>query len=170
MRWQMSIPTLWCGVAIFTAVSVPAASATDPARVLVIYPETVQVPGIVDLDRGIRAALASGMSVPPRVYNEYLDSRRFPGIANDEELRRWFAHKYRNDRPDLVVSVTALPIALVAQPEREIWPGVPIVFVAVDHSELAHLKLPVESTGITFRWPVVRTITLVRQILRTCAV
>jgi GAF domain len=63
------------------------------------------------------------------------------------------------------VSVSALPIAVVAQPEREIWPGVPLVFLAVDHSELAHLKLPAESTGITFRWPVVRTIALVRQIL-----
>ena len=164
MRWATSTPALGCTLAILSAVSVLPASS-EPARVLVIYPETVQLPGIVDLDRGIRAALASGMSVPPRVYDEYLDSRRFPGIANDDELRRWFTHKYRNDRPDLIVSVTALPIAVVAQPGLEIWPGVPLVFLAVDHSELAHLKLPVESTGVTFRWPVERTIALVRQVL-----
>jgi len=164
MRWPLSIPTLACAIAVLSTGSVPSAAATDPARILVIYPETVQLPGIVDLDRGFRAGLAAGMPVPPRVYDEYLDSRRFPGIANDEELRRWFAHKYRNDRPDLIVSVTALPISLVARPGLEIWPGVPIVFVAVDHSELAYLQLPVASTGITFRWPVERTIALVRQL------
>lgn len=105
------------------------------------------------------------MAVEPRIYEEYLDARRFPGLAGDRELARWWAHKYRHDRPDLIVAITRLPLDLLRRADDPLWPDVPIVFNGIADDELTRIGRPRNSTGVVHRWHIRETADLIRRLL-----
>lgn len=149
---------------LLVAGSAIGSEATDAPRVLVLHAETTQLPATQLMDQGFRAALRGQPAGEPRVYEEYLDARRFPGLARDPELARWLAHKYRHDRPDLIVSVTSLPIDLLRRSSEPLWPDVPIVFNAIADDELQQRGRPANSTGVVHRWHLRETAAVIRQL------
>lgn len=158
-------PGLALVAAALVVFAIPRSVApADPPKVLIIQPETTALPATVLIDQGIRDAFRR-LPVEPRVYVEYLDSRRFPGLSQDDELLRWWAHKYRNDPPDLIISVSQLPMRALRRPGQTLWADVPMVFCAVSDYGLANLTLPVHTTGVTYRFAIEETAELIGRLL-----
>jgi signal transduction histidine kinase len=89
-------------------------------------------------------------SVTPHVavYGETLDLGRFTGPRHDDILRGYLQEKYRDVRFGVVIAVGLSAFELVKSFRPELWPGVPVVFAAIDEMSAARLKLDSDMTGI----------------------
>lgn len=138
--------------------------STRPPRVLIIQAETTAMRAVVLIDRGIRDVLAR-LPTEPIVYTEYLDSQRFPDLAHDAQLLQWWARKYRDASPDLIVSVSSLGLRALRSPGQTLWTGVPIVFCAVSEQENATLTRPPNTTGVTYKFAIKETAALIDRLV-----
>ncbi len=121
-------PDLALVAVVVVAFAAPLSTApADPPRILIIQPETTALPATVLIDRGIRAALR-GLSVEPRIYVEYLDSRRFPGLSRERRAvgrhrphRCISARGIRREGEDArLVEASALPAAGLRRSRDEV--------------------------------------------------
>jgi len=104
------------------------ATAREPIRrVLILYEAGTAYPGVNLADQGIRAALDTS---PYRleVYREYMDSILFPDPADQQRFREFYIRKYRNRRPDVIITMGPSPLKFVVEMRDRGFPGVPIVF------------------------------------------
>jgi signal transduction histidine kinase len=116
--------------------------------VVVLYPEPNDGrPGNVLADRGLQAALA-GSQQPIQIHNEYLDLSRFEDADYQHDLARFLARKYAGRDVDLVVVGLSSALDFALAQRDELFPGVPIVCMAVDQKELAARTLPPDIVGI----------------------
>jgi signal transduction histidine kinase len=145
------------------AFPVAARPGDRPARtVLVLYQDAPNVPAIVALNDGLRRVLqrAEGLSV----FSEHLDLSRFPGPAHEEGLRRWLVTKYAAVELSLVVAVGPAAVAFAARPDP-LWPGVPVLFCAVDDRAAPGFERLPGVTGIAHHYPVRETMELALRLL-----
>lgn len=129
----------------------PAVHAADQAPsklVVVLYPEPNDGrPGNVLADRGLRAAFA-GSPVPIEIHNEYLDLSRFSDADYQQDLARFLARKYSGHEVDLVVVGLSSALDFALAHRGELFPGVPIVCMAVDGQEIDARTLPPDVVGV----------------------
>ena len=152
--------------ALFSAILLlaPAVSAGEAPlpggavrNVLVLFQDAPNVPAIVALNDGLRRVLQGTDRL--NVYSEHLDLSRFAGPAYEDGLRRWVHTKYAHLDLSLVMAVGPGAVSFATQPEA-LWPGVPIVFCAVDERMAASFdKLP-GVTGVAHRYPIRETMEL----------
>ena len=124
------------------------ARAQDIQRVLVLYPVSDGQPGILRFDENLRSALKTGPSGRVEIYNEYLDSARFPGEGHQRRLAEFLRGKYSGMRPDVVIAALAPSLDFVLKYRDELFPGVPVVFGAIDRREVEARKLGPGVVGI----------------------
>ncbi len=62
---------------------------------------------------------------------EYLDSKRFPDMKNQEVMKDFLVDKYRGAWIDLVVAIDDPALALLTRYRDELFPGVSVVFAGV---------------------------------------
>jgi len=141
-----------------------ASGAKTPRNVLVLFQEPPNIPMIVELNDGLRRVLqrAEGVSV----FTEHLDLSRFSGPDFQEGLRRWLLAKYASLRLDLIVAVAPGAVAFATQPEP-LWPGVPVVFCAVDDSFSPEFEQLPNVTGLVHHYPIRETMELALRLLPT---
>ncbi len=153
---------------LLAQIALPApntAEAAEQPRVLIVYSETTELPAVTQLDEGLRQALRERLPIEPRVYEEYLDTRRFPRLAGDAEQARWWTHKYKDDRPDVIVAVNRVALQALRPAGTALWPDVPIVFTAISEDQLVGLELPPHTTGVTHGFYVRETADLIHRLL-----
>src|SRR5574337_1561087 len=83
-----------------------AADAMSPRRVFVLYSNSRLAPGILAVDRGLRAALAAPSEVPVQVFSEFLATPQFEGEAHEQTVLAYLRAKYRVLPPHAVVAVS----------------------------------------------------------------
>ena len=66
------------------------------------------------------------------VYAEHLDLSRFGGPQHDELLRTYLRDKFRERPIGVLVAQGSSALDFVLRSRGELWPGVPVVFAAVD--------------------------------------
>jgi PAS domain S-box-containing protein len=66
------------------------------------------------------------------IYAEYMDTRRIGGAEHIEMLRREFASKYRNLRPDVVLATDDDALKFLVAHDDELFGGAPVVFCGVN--------------------------------------
>ena len=89
-----------------------------------------------------RSTLNAGSAQRISVYSEHLDLSRFTNPQHDEVLRSYLLNKFR-DRPiGVLVAQGSSSLEFVMRARAELWPGVPVVFAAVDAATVARLNLP----------------------------
>jgi signal transduction histidine kinase len=125
-----------------------AAGAGPPKLVVVIYPdESDGAPGVVLVNRAIRSTFASESPAHVEVRNEYVNTSRLPdpdfAHAQVSLLRR----KYAGRKVDLVIAGLSSGLDFALKHRGELFPGVPIVFVAVDEREVKARRLPPDVIG-----------------------
>jgi signal transduction histidine kinase len=136
-----------------TLAATPSTAAEPPARsVVIIGQEDPILPWNLAVNTVARTTLNADPDRRVVIYAEDLDFGRFGGDRYKRQLQNHLREKY------LYVPVGALlafgPVAFdfVLNARDAIWPGVPVVFGAVDETTVARAKLPPGVTGRTVRF------------------
>jgi signal transduction histidine kinase len=121
-----------------TALGGPAPSAqAHPTRtVLTIHWGAEDFPGTLALDAAIREVLQSQAGPPVNYYAEYLETEIFPAEPASLALRDYIREKFEGRRIDLVITNTTPALQFALRHRGELFPDVPIVFVAGPTREL----------------------------------
>jgi formate hydrogenlyase transcriptional activator len=85
------------------------------------------------------------------VYSEHLDLSRFTGPRHDELLRRFLRDKFSERPIGVVVAQGSGALEFVLRSRAELWPGVPVIFAAVDEETGKRLSLPPGVTGTLYQ-------------------
>jgi len=120
---------LACGVILFWA---GIARAQVPSRkVLVLYWDSKDVPGNISFDKGLQEGMRSEPEARWELYNEYLDSARFPGEQQSQLLHDYLRQKYAGVEIDVIVATPDPSIDFLLKYRADLFPNSPIVFVGV---------------------------------------
>jgi signal transduction histidine kinase len=148
-------------VLLFLSPCAGAASPGDPRTVVVLYPEQADGrPGNELTDHSVRAAFAAGTPAPIQTRNEYLELSRFQGAAGRQTLADFLRKKYSGQKIDVVMAALGPSLVFALEHRQEIFPGVPIVFMAVDQQEVQKQKLPPDVIGVPVKLDVAVTLEL----------
>jgi signal transduction histidine kinase len=85
------------------------------------------------------------------VYGDSLDLSQFAGPRQEDILRRYLQEKYRDIHFGAVAAVGASALRLVRSWRSELWPGVPVVFAAIDEHNAAQFNTDPDTTGLIMR-------------------
>ena len=150
--------TLWALLLVCPAVEAAPGSAKT---VVVLYPENAEGgPGNVLVSGSIRSTFAAGLSEQIHIRNEYLDLSRFQEPQQRRFLAEFLSRKYAAQKVDLVMAGLASSLDFVLQYRDRIFPGVPVVFIAVDEEELRHRTLPPDVIGVPVKMDLAGTLDL----------
>ena len=85
------------------------------------------------LDQALQAALRTGSAGDVEYYSEYLEPYRFPNENYAPSLRDFLKQKYANQKFDVVIAVIDGAVDFAVRYRDELFPGVPIVYLASKH-------------------------------------
>src|SRR5215467_1535806 len=115
------------------------ASGATPGSVrtvVVLTPDNAPgSPGSGDFYKGLRATFASDVRDQIQIRFEPLDISRFQDARGHALLADFLRQKYAGQKIDLVVAGLAPSLDFALEHRETIFPGVPIVFAALDRSE-----------------------------------
>jgi len=118
-----------CTAMLFAMAS--AQTPKDRKNVLMLYWDNKDIPGNISFDQGF----LEGMRSEPRdnweLYNEYLDSSRFPGKHQYQILYDYLRQKYAGSSIDVIVATPDPSLEFLLKHRADLFPNSPIVFVAV---------------------------------------
>jgi signal transduction histidine kinase len=120
-----------------------ASAQTRASRtVLTIHWGPENFPGTSILDAAIREALPSHGNAPVNHYAEYLESEDFPSDTASLTLRDYIRRKFEGRRIDVVIANTTPALQFALRHREELFPDVPIVFVAGSIRGTIHRTVP----------------------------
>ena len=147
-------------VLLFLCPALPAQDRSEPYRVLVLHSHGSSLPANTDWHNGILRGLASAPDMQVQIDVEAPDLTRVDDADYVAELRRGYALKYRDYRPDLVIATYTPAFLFLLKYGEELFSGVPIVFCDPDGRIASAHKLPETMTGVTFNPDFVGTLEL----------
>src|SRR5262245_47121515 len=119
-----------------------------PKRTVLIIDEPYPSVGVpTTFSATLRATLAGDPS-RVTVYNESLDFTGFNDAGQWDILRTYFHQKYGHVELGAVAAVGLSAFEFAKRLRSELWPGVPVVFAAIDELSAAELKLDPDMTGL----------------------
>jgi signal transduction histidine kinase len=133
------------------------AQVKEVRRVLIFYEMGLSSPGVELVDQGIRDALLSS-PYQIELYREYLETTLFPDADTQREFRQWYIHKYRDLKPDLIISAGPSPLKFLLDSHDKYFSGVPIVFCGTSEEQADHPKLDSHFTGIWEKFEAAKTL------------
>jgi PAS domain S-box-containing protein len=154
-----SVPLLRGLVLLLTSVLVltysshaAAAGRETPKLVVVVYPSEYDgAPGIIVVNRAIRSTFASQWSGHIEIRNEYVNTARLDDAEFMHAQVSLLQRKYAGLKVDLVIAALSSGLDFAVRFREELFPGVPIVFVAVDQREVKARRLPPGVVGVPIR-------------------
>jgi hypothetical protein len=132
--------------------------------VLVLVGDRLSIPAVKMTDQGLMAGLSRGTPEDPEIFSEYLDLSRFPAAQYGGDLVRYLRARYAARKPDVVIAGGSSALDLALAHRDELFAGVPIVFVNVDHREVEGREIPPTVTGLWMAWDYQRTVELALQL------
>lgn len=123
-----------------------AAEAKPIRRVLILNEVGHSYPLIELVDHGIRTTLANS-PYQLEFYSEYFDTSLFPDSTTQQKFRDFYIWKYRNRKPDVIITVGPSPLQFMAKVHRTFFRGVPIVFCVPNRSPRP-IALDSDFTGV----------------------
>jgi signal transduction histidine kinase len=134
----------------------PARAAQDQKQVLVLYSTRRDAQASIIGDRELPRTLERGLGSSIDFYSEYIDLARFSDPRYQSAFSDFIRLKYRDQRFDVLVAMSDVAVEFVRQSRSELFPGVPLVFLA---NPTAVDRLP-NSTGIINALDLASTLTL----------
>ncbi len=131
------------------------AQVREVRRVLLLYSMGPSSPTVSLIDKQIRTFLEES---PYQIefYTEYMDTNLFPDEAAQQEIRKWYIHKYRDRRPDVIVALAAAPIQFMVDSHATVFPDTPIVFCCSRENQAP--KLDSQFAGVWTRLEPAKTL------------
>ena len=150
--------TVWLFLLGLTLAS-PRVSAGDIHNILVVYPYGRLLPGNVDADRGLREVFAARPDLRASISVEYLDNLRFTGESYDQTFLAYLRDKYALHPPDVMLVGADEGLEFVMRHRSELFPQVPIVYMAVQAEYLtSRPPLPANVIGTPLQYDVKDTL------------
>jgi PAS domain S-box-containing protein len=135
-----------------------------PRNVLLLHAYPRLSPPVVGVDEAFRATLEAESPYPVYFYTEYLDLTLFEGDAPQRELRALLRRKYESHSIDLIVAAGSRALRVAHHNRAELFSGAPLVFLGVDRSGVADLRLGTDVTGTWLRQDWAETLELARRL------
>jgi PAS domain S-box-containing protein len=135
---------------VIVALSVTAArGAAQPKSVLILTSESLEMPGLATVIRGVSDGVRGTSSRPINVDTESLDRSRFPG--DDGRLVALLTQRYTRNRPDLLITLAAPAAEFALRYRAELFGDTPLLYGFLDEKMAEALKAPKASSGVTLR-------------------
>ncbi len=147
-------------VLLFICSPGPAAETEKPRRVMVLYPVSDRQSGNLLFDQGLRHTFENSSAERIELYNEYLDLARFPDDQHRRQLADFLRRKYAGRKIDVVITGLAPSLDFALKYREDVFPGVPIVFGAVDQREVKARELGPGVVGLPIRMDLAATLEL----------
>ncbi len=129
--------------------------------VVVLYPNAADgSPGQGLVDESIRSTFAAASPERVEIHNEYLDLSRFRDAGYRRLQVDFLRRKYAGRTVDLVIAGLATVLDFMLEHRDEVFPGVPIVFVAVDQREVKDRNLAPDVIGVPIKFDLAATLDL----------
>src|SRR5262245_53693009 len=158
-RGLVPVLALVAAVTFFPAEALAGAEA--PKLVVVICPdESDGAPGIILVNHAIRSTFASESPGLIEVRNEYVATARLRDAEFMQAQVSLLRRKYAGRKVDLVIAGLSSGLDFALEHREELFPGGPIVFVAVDQRELKVRRLPPDAIGVPIWMDLRRTLDL----------
>jgi signal transduction histidine kinase len=143
----------WLMMVAMTAGLAPAisAAAEPPPRAVLIIDETDPGKSAPTTFSATLRATLDEATPHVAVYSDNLDLSQFAGPRQEEILRRYLQEKYRDIHFGVIAAVGASAFKLVRSWRSELWPGVPVVFAAIDEHSAAQFPADPDTTGLIMR-------------------
>ncbi|MFO0852035.1 MAG: ABC transporter substrate binding protein [Gemmataceae bacterium] len=138
-------------IALAVSLCCPPATADPgtPRLVVGVYPnESDGAPGIILANQAIRTVFAHESADRIDVRNEYVDIARLSDPGFRQAQITLLQRKYAGRKVDLVIAGLSSGLDFVLQYREQVFPGAPVVFVAVDRREIADRRLPPDVIGV----------------------
>ena len=131
----------------------------NPRTILVLFSNARLLPANVQLESGLRAAVATSAWHNVDVFAEFLDVPNFGGGSYDGTMVTYLRNKYAARPPDVIVVAAEDALGFLVRYRGRLFPGVPIVHVAVSRSNLGELPaLPADVIGVLIEYDFAKTI------------
>ncbi len=147
-RRQRSVLHLFAVVIVFLAQTIVAYPQKSVRRVLIFNDfSSISSPGVALID----SAIASGLETSPyqiELYNENIESTLFSDEASQRRIRDWYAQKYSDLQPDVIITVGPASLRYMVESHKNLFPGTPIVFCGTTEETLQHVMLDSKFTGV----------------------
>src|SRR5262245_17225112 len=153
----------WLVVAV-TAMPRPAIATPLPRAILIIDESNPSDGAPTTFSRTLRESLNR---VRPHiaVYGETFNWSQFSGSRQEAILHNYVQEKYRGVDVGLVIAVGLSSLDRINRWRSEFWPGVPVVFAAVDETSAAQVRLDGNTTGLTMRRSMQSMVTAARHMV-----
>ncbi len=133
--------------------SIATAPMKEVRRVLIFnLLDPLSAPGVALIDQALVAELEKG-PYQIELYTENLQTTLFPDELSQQTFRKSYIQKYRDRKPDVIITVGPEPLKFMAESHERSFPGIPIVFAGSTEEMLGELKLDDHFTGV---WGVVQ--------------
>src|SRR4030095_5208465 len=147
----LRIKALACALVILVLGSAGAATGTASKRVLLLYDEDKEFPGLAILHQSLRTALKTALKDDVDLYTESMNLSQFRDRNYDGLLREYYRRKYGGMKLDLIVAVMGPSLQFLLRHGEDIFPGTPIVFCGADASDLQGITLRPNITGLVVK-------------------
>src|SRR5262245_56799659 len=133
---------------VATATALAFGQASPEKKVLVLYWDNKDVPANVSFDDGFREGMLAEPNSAWQLFNEYLDSARFPAEQQTRLLYEYLKQKYANVNIDAVVASPDPSLDFLLKHRGDLFSSSPIVFVGVKRPSPDVLSSGAGVTGI----------------------
>ena len=148
MKWVQAAACLLGTIVVLCMTAVPAASAEDEARVVILNATDPYLPAYLAIDSAMRASVAQETERRIIFFSEPLDAQRFPMESVEPELLALLAKKYSALRVDVVVAVSQPALEFFRRHGEKLWPGARVVFSGWPGEVFDPAGLPPGSTAV----------------------
>jgi signal transduction histidine kinase len=120
-------------------------------RVLLLYDERTDLPGLKALDARLVETLSNGSAGGIELYRESMDLSRFQSERYPRLLRDYLHAKYAGKKIDVVIAALGPALDFMLAHGSDVFPGASVVFCGIDRRELSARRLPANATGVLLK-------------------
>src|SRR5215213_4754626 len=129
------------------ATSASAQDAGEHKRALVVSNNDSFTATQAMIERALRSTLKNGSPVPVETSSEYVGNTR-ASTDYEEEFVALLRRKYEGKKFDVIFTIGQFPTRILLRHRDELFPGTPIVFMAVDQRLVTDLYPAPDLTGV----------------------
>ncbi len=133
-------------------------------RVLMVFNESKDVPGNIVLEQAVRVEMQKTFTNRIEFLAEYLDASHFSDKEHFQVFQDYIGKKYAGQKLDLIMVFPSRDYRLVTELPGALFPNVPVVFVAINETEVPEAIHKRGVTGIVQRFDLRGTLGLIMRL------
>ncbi len=154
------------GLTFFSCPECPAQNApglgtNPPKRILMLFGQTRELTGNIQLEQAVRAEMQAHSSNRLDFLTENLDAIHFSDQAHFRLFQDYLREKYAGQKLDLILALSSRDYRLAGELPEALFPDVPVVFAAVNELEVPQDISKLGVTGIVQRFDLRGTLGLI---------